>query len=274
MIKNGPKPEYRWARVFMALALRAIRRVHYNYGIWNVGACKKVGDVALRNLNHGHGVDLADERTVCAAISQEFLASRFTCALIANPSSNSADFMMFTLERELPKYLTDSRKQVDFFCRKWVPPEGETSSASDVWEVCPHPPAFIEAKRAQRYRPDLLARKVSGPVSQHGSVAKDAIKLFEEKKARTGDKRPSKNESIYAHLLVWGTCTAKSNFKKEPRRFLDKVDSALTSEQSRPNLQPHATRWLPLDWADKTMKVKRALWISLVEVIEPDSCTR
>ena len=69
--KDGPP----WAKYFMELALRAIRRVHYEYGLWSIGQHWLTNQSEPLLLNMGYGIELADEPTVCAAIIQEYLNS-------------------------------------------------------------------------------------------------------------------------------------------------------------------------------------------------------
>jgi hypothetical protein len=69
------REEKPWVQVFLEIALRAIRRVHLEYGIWGGGRQWKMEGQRAAAINMGHGIELADERTVCAAISQEFMTS-------------------------------------------------------------------------------------------------------------------------------------------------------------------------------------------------------
>src|SRR5262245_43113158 len=68
--------EYPWVQVFLEVALRAIRRVHLEYEIWGAGRQWNTGPNQTALINMGPGVELADERAVCAAIVQEMMASQ------------------------------------------------------------------------------------------------------------------------------------------------------------------------------------------------------
>ena len=58
--------ERRWAKLFMEIVLRAIRRVHFDYGMRVTTPASEMSAPKLRKLNRGTGIELADERIVCA----------------------------------------------------------------------------------------------------------------------------------------------------------------------------------------------------------------
>ena len=67
--------DYRWAKIFIEIALRAIRRVHYEYGVWGIGHNFVKDPYMAWRINMGMGIEVADEPGVCAAITQEFMNS-------------------------------------------------------------------------------------------------------------------------------------------------------------------------------------------------------
>ncbi len=71
--------QYIWSDIFLELSLRAIRKLHIDYGIWGLGQSDTIElRERLQSVNQGPGIELALETTVGAAIAQEFINSSFT----------------------------------------------------------------------------------------------------------------------------------------------------------------------------------------------------
>ena len=64
-----------WTRLFIEVALRALLRLHHDYALMSLPQ-RRSATTTVAALRTSPGVALADELTVCAAIYQEFLASR------------------------------------------------------------------------------------------------------------------------------------------------------------------------------------------------------
>src|SRR5690349_16779125 len=60
----------KWRHVFLEIALRAIRKTHYDFGVWELGQENLTLD-HFRNLNQGNGINFAPEETVRDSILQE-----------------------------------------------------------------------------------------------------------------------------------------------------------------------------------------------------------
>src|SRR5947208_6696271 len=112
--------EEKWVSVFLEVALRALRRVHYEYGIWGAGRQWKSGPDRPGVINMGHGLELADERAVCAAIVQEFMTSPSLTGLWQENGRNQLRF--FSVLREQPyRASTDPKhpEMVDLIVEKY-----------------------------------------------------------------------------------------------------------------------------------------------------------
>ena len=132
--------EWKWATVFIEIALRAIRRVHYEHGLWGIGRQWEMKRLKARRLNTGKGIELADERAVCAAITQEFINSPSLTGLWVEEKGQPNQQRYFTVDRE--KQYTDKSKKVDIFIQKYTLEDGKPVLVPE--------PSFIEAKRARR----------------------------------------------------------------------------------------------------------------------------
>src|SRR6266542_2797570 len=112
--------DWKWAAVFIEIALRAVRRVHYEHGLWGIGRQWEMNRLKAQRINMGQGIELADERTVCAAITQEFMNSPSLTGLWTEEKDDGSEEQQeryFTIDRE--KEYTDNSKKVDIFIQKY-----------------------------------------------------------------------------------------------------------------------------------------------------------
>jgi hypothetical protein len=259
--------ERKWVNVFLEVTLRAIRRVHYEYGIWGAGRQWKMGRDRTPLINMGYGIELADERAVCAAITQEFMTSPAVTGLWHEEGAED-ELRFFGITRE-EKYESSDQKsrpeRVDLVLEKYEPgSEGKL----EVQE----PRSFIEAKRARLWQVNLATGDVQPGPQQMTEICEDIVKLKREQAARL-DK---KNEKIYIHLLVWGIYEESPNgeqatFADHPHEFFEKIKNT-----SKTSLEAPYARWLPMRWetpsggnpAKRCPSVSRAAWIGLAEIGE------
>lgn len=247
--------DWKWATVFIEIALRAIRRVHYDHGMWGVGRQWEMNRFKARRLNMGHGIELADERTVCAAITQEFITSPSLTGLWVegNADGNHREERYFTIDRETE--YTDKSKKVDILIQKYELKDKDKGPTSM------EEPSFIEAKRARRWVPEITSGKAERKESQVHSVNEDIDRLRKEMDAR--------NEKIHCHVLVWGLYDVNSN-EDHPVKFFENFDE---------DVKMHQLRWLPIEWSSPSIQniadsdigipvVNKALWITLAEVFD------
>ncbi len=203
----------------------------------------------------GQGVELADERMVCAAITQEFINSPSLTGLWVEESSRGQrqeEERYFTINREME--YTDKSKKVDIFVQKY-----DKKNGTDLKPV--REPSFIEAKRARRWVPEILDGTARREELQDTEVQKDIDKL----RAEMAKRKPE--DSIHCHVLVWGIY--KEELKEDhPLKFFEKFHDCV---------KIHQVRWLPAEWTCPSLqdildskvevpKVNAALWVALAEV--------
>jgi hypothetical protein len=210
-------------------------------------------------MNKGSGIELADERTVCAAITQEFLASSAVAGIWKEKRRQEIRF--FDIEREAP-YKSSGRQKVDMFIKKRVPRRPRREQDKIQLRVVRWP-SFVEAKRARLWYPTLsTGRRRLGP-SQLPAIRRDIKKLRREIRYRIKKRMPQ----IYGHILVWGIYGAGKK-GDSPTDFLK------TLKRTDKNLELRSVRSFPMDWAQENRdafeipKVTMVLWLILVEVHE------
>lgn len=244
--------DWKWATIFIEIALRAARRVHYEHGMWGIGRQWEMNRLRARRLNMGQGIELADERTVCAAITQEFINSPSLTGLWVEEgqeSDQTKEERYFTIDREME--YTDKSKKVDIFIRKY-----RLANNKELIPVIR--PSFIEAKRARRWVPDVKTGTARRESLQHQEVQKDIDKLRAEM---------IHTEDIHCHVLVWGVYQNESE-EDHPLKFFENFDDYV---------RLHQLRWLPVEWTCPSTEdiqhgqiripaVKAALWIALAQV--------
>ena len=251
--------DWKWASVFIEIALRAIRRVHYEHGMWGIGRQWEMNRLKAQRINMGQGIELADERAVCAAITQEFMTSPSMTGLWIEErkdGSQEKEERYFSIDREME--YTDKSKKVDIFIRKYRFVNNEPIPIEE--------PSFIEAKRARRWEPEIESGMASKKESQVEKVRDDIRRLRSEMCTRS--------ERIHCHVLVWGLCQNDSQ-EDHPVTFFNNFDI---------NVRMHQLRWLPIKWDSPSLqdlqngnieipKIDTALWIALAEVFK-GSATR
>ncbi len=181
-------PNYPWAEVFMEAALRAIRRLHYEYDIWAAGH-SWMNDFKPGSLNPGSGIELAHEVTVCAAITQEFLKVGGVWVVKDTAEKVQDGLRFWGLERE-EKY-SDGAQIVDIRIQKYEQEEANKKPEPIGRKV------LIEAKRARHFSRNILSGDVGEPRLRTSDVNKDNKKLLAEM-----NSRGTEEEQIYSHLLV------------------------------------------------------------------------
>lgn len=253
----------KWPELMIELSLRAMRRLHFEYGIWGVGKQGQKTPPKPQQLNCGPGIELADEREVCAAITLEFMNSQMTSGFDRPPTGKANEeqvsLSFYGLDREWP-YDEASKKQ------------GRPLSADITFRRIRYSPAnsnefqrvVIEAKRFQRVSPVKTSQGQNGDVNygppQFDGIKEDIEKLFEKNKLA--------KEKFFAHVLVWGIWPIPTGEKDS---VVDLLKKCRPPERS---LRLHQLRWHPLDpgppspgsqLSDPT-SVERWLWIALMEV--------
>lgn len=251
-----PNRKYPWASTFIELALRDIRRVHHNYGLWSLGHPWLNRNCNPTLLNIGPGIELADELTVCASITQEFINSQLSSGAWIPENLESdveAGPRFFRIDRE--KLYMDGRKRVDICLERHFLDQG--SGKTHIAD----PPVYIEAKRARRWQSEISTGEVRASKLNLTKIREDIEKLRNEAR-----ELKSNEKEIYTHLLVWNVFKKKSD---SPTAVFRKINDH--------NLFIHQLKWLPLSWTSLSLEksenkaimqpeVNKSLWIALAEV--------
>ena len=257
--------ERKWISVFLEVALRAIRRVHLEYGIWGAGRQWKMGRDRTPLINMGYGIELVDERVVCAAITQEFMTSPAVSGLW-HEEGEKDELRFFGITRE-EKYESSGQQsrpeRVDLVIEKYEP------GSEERLEVL-KPRSFIEAKRARLWQVNLASGDVKPGQPQITEICQDIEKLQREQTTKLNKKK----ETIYIHLLFWGIYEEDSNgaratFADHPREFFETI-----KDRSKASLEGSYVRWLPTRWDNPSEEnpetrwpmVRRGVWIALAEI--------
>lgn len=244
-----PSPNYPWAERFAELALRAMRRIHYDYGAWHLGQQWSPDAPELQGVNQGLGVAAADELTVCAAITQECITSQgFSGSWqVGRQWAGVVEGLRYwSIDRE--QYYS-SGERVDFCIKRLA-----DRAAPEKFDPETDAPCFIEAKRARRWSTASLAQPdfVVGP-RLLADIKADIEKLRREIQAREG--------KLCGHLLIWDLWASE---KDSP--------SDLLVSLADPAVLLHQVRWMPVAWpsessqGDSPPAVKTWLWLGLFEV--------
>lgn len=251
MSKQAPP----WTRIFIEIALRALRKIHLDYQLWSMQQ-DWTTEPNFRDLNTGRGIEYAEEAAVCSAIISEFVHSQYTSGIWIEENRKidvEANFRYYRIAREMP--YPNSTKRADIYIERVDPQQGAKIGK----------PSYVEAKRAYVWTTKLGDQKPQPPSCQLGDVIDDIKKLREGLRGYESSTRK--------YLLVWNVAEIDKT-DGFPKLFLDKL------------AEPHATlrqvRWAPLSWDDydvekgcrnsTLLSVKRAIWVMMVEIDSDGFC--
>lgn len=255
----------KWPELMIELSLRAMRRLHFEYGIWGVGKQGQTEPPKPQQLNCGPGIELADEREVCAAITLEFMNSQMTSGFDRPPTGIVENWKVnlsyYGLDREWP-YERDEPKKPGRPCSADITFRRIRYSAENKNEF---QRVVIEAKRFQLATPAKTNEGQNGSIEykapQFDEIKDDIKKLF--------DENSRANEKFFAHVLIWGIWPTPTDEKLTVVELLKKC------RPPERYLRLHQLRWHPLDpgpvpsdskCPSKPLPVNRWLWIALMEV--------
>jgi hypothetical protein len=228
-----------WTQVFFELAIRALLRVHHDYLAWDIEQRPNV-QPDFQAINNGSGILFADEPAVCAAISQEFIASRYSSGVWFTEGGTRN----YRLTRE--SQYKGGGGRADFRCVR-VNEKGDQIGRESL----------IEAKRAVLISTKLDSEGPSSPPrNQTDKIRIDIAKL------RNHAKPCPRGLILVWHITEEGTKTAL-----EPMAFVDGLaDNDIVVWQMK--CVPIVSAQLgkigqPLD----DLKIRRWLWAFLAEVM-------
>ena len=270
-IELNSEERARWTEPFMELALRAIRKVHHDHLLWSINQNIDL-DTDFSRINMGNGIELADERLVCAAISQELISSRHSTGVYFESSKTKGSEnarRYYKLEREVK--VPGGKQSIDLISQRMDPADPN----GDIYKK-----SLIEAKRGRKRKARYDGKEAKPGNYQYNAVAIDIFKLIDN---RMGFKVNNENPNMY--VLVWDAVSYSETektaytFLKEVKEKLITIDSARTSDEGHDRkigkitLLMRDVKWLPLSWIDPekdsellNLNVQSALWLMLVEI--------
>jgi hypothetical protein len=234
-----------WTRIFIEVVVRALVRVHHEFLLYSINQ-KPDTEPNFESLNNGPGLAYADELTVCSAIAQEFLATRYVSGVYVNGSPSGSikeGNRHFRISREYKDQNTNNR--YDFFVER-IDKDGTVIGHSTL----------IEAKRAFCWTTKLDDSK-DQITDQKSQIFEDIQKLLSINKT---------NDQLRGYILVWNiqkTSDKTDVGVKEYFSFLKDYDiipwqirfSPLSASSNRSNF----------DTAN-TILPDYCLWVALAEV--------
>jgi hypothetical protein len=232
--------------------------------VWGIGRQWKMDRARTELINMGYGIELADEPAVCAAISQEFMASPSLTGLWLEAEKNDLRFFGITREHQ---YKSVSDRGAPLFGDLMI--EKFERSGDDFTVIQPR--SFIESKRARLWKVDLATGQVIPEGRQTRRICADILKLKRERDALKGE-----GKQVYLHVLVWGIYEEDetgnpTRISDEPITFFEGLRKETGATLDGPYL-----RWLPLTWSNpppevpcKNPVVRKSLWIALSEIDNP-----
>lgn len=230
------KSKIPWTRVFIELTLRALTDIHNRYLSYSYDQfANKEPDFS--KINKGLGIAYADELSVCAAIKQEFMSSRYTSNIhFRNNRQANVKRGRRNWEIELnPRYNDSNLARADLYV--------ERTDRRGKGTI----PTMIEAKRAFLYP----ANSLNSPQNQIHKIERDIKKL-----------RSKCGSSLRGYILVWNVSISD---KQKPHEYFNEL------KVKRPDIIMRQVRQVPLYVCERPkiqvkVKIDRWLWVVLGEV--------
>lgn len=248
-----------WHLVLIELSLRALRKLHIDYGVWGLGQ-KEESAEKFHRINNGPGIELALETHVGAAITHEFINSAFT-----NGFKYKRDVKRWEIRREVVFSMKDDsdiepgskRHVIDLSVNRFDYDKGTIT----YWK-----PGLVELKRAYHFAPDIEKGQRGPRRRNFPAVIKDLQRLqninslYSKGLLNCSLPYPIKDNRFFLRSLFWGLSDGVNH---KP----DEVLAAIRKQGIRLNTKTSETRWHPLSWNQNIRKplVKEWLWVCLVE---------
>lgn len=237
-----------WREIFLEIALRAIRRTHYEFGTWELGQTRLTLKDFSR-LNQGNGISFAPEETVRDSISQEIILSG-----LWKQHPIEGEKRSYWIDREVRIFFKDKTDQ--YFDIDIIFKRIETKAKDKQ----PTLPTLIEAKRFELVTIDLKTKKVKVGRPQFDNINKDILKLKLLKDVFKNKKIIIKNKQFKAfrtYILIWGLGHDEFNVKND---FIDKLKDGKYLSKTEMSI-----KYLPIQW-NKQLRVIKYLWIGLFQI--------
>jgi hypothetical protein len=230
------KSKIPFTRVFIELTLRALVEIHNRYLAYSYDQfADKEPDFS--KINKGLGIAYAEELSVCAAIKQEFISSRYTSNIyFRNNRQANIKRGKRNWEIELnPRYNDSETVRADLYI--------ERTDRGGKGTI----PTMIEAKRAFLH----TSGSRNAPENQIHKIEKDIQKL----RTKCGNR-------LRGYILVWNITTADN---QEPYEYFNNL------KVKKPDIIIRQVRQVPLYVCETPkiqtkVKINRWLWVVLGEV--------
>lgn len=247
-----------WRKPFMELAVRAVRKVNYDYSAWSIGQ-QINNDIKPENLNQNLGFLHANETAVCDAITLEFMNSPFTNGVKIDGKLKyysilrEENFKYADSTRKLQsKNEEKSNKRVDLVVNRYTLDNGPQISKI---------PILIEAKRYHYMKSDILTGKPKSIKTKSESIIKDMGYLQhirDNKNELEYSFKDIEPETFFIYILIWGLHNKKKKYRKKPSEILEEKFKITSSEA-------YEMRMIPIKW-DNEGEVSDYIWICLAEI--------
>lgn len=258
-----------WHKLFIEIALRALWKTHLNYIQWELGHQWDILNQKAEpeKLNQSNGIQLADEVTVCSAITQEFISSQLVSGIYHKKQNR-----FYKIGREVPyKYYDctdkiEKNKLIDIVIQRY----SNTTDSSSFKKV------LIEAKRVSGFPTKLFVNENSSKpkITNNIESASDDISKLILINSRYND--------LYYYVLIWGYCTNIQD-KNLTKGLIgpDYLMSELKKNIRDADLSTKQIRWFPLEWNDYLQcdteydgytkpcvpnGISKWCWVSLIEI--------
>ena len=247
-----------WRELFLDIALRAIRRTHYEFGIWELGQSKlKLTD--FLNLNQGNGINFAPEESVRDAIAQEIIYSGLWKQHPIEDEPRS-----YWIDREV-RISYDMREALKFEIYKKYLSKKVNNNPENIFNIDivfkrieeksndnkPTIPVLIEAKRFELVTINLIDKSMKIGKPQFRDIDSDILKLkilkdiYKDKEITIKDKQ---YKGFQTYILVWGLSRKRFDIKKD---LINKLDGKKYLSKKETSI-----RYLPIQWNEKLKVTK------------------
>jgi len=259
-------------KVFLQLAVRAVRRVHLDSQLMSLGQTDSGKDDSIRQVNQGSGVEAAPESAVRDVLAQEFNASKLGHGwkLRAEMTHQDTEGHYFgVIDREVPYLVTGDEivEHVDLQYRR-VPGPGQNPQL--------YPAGPVELKRARLYRANLETGVPERRRLQTKEIQRDLRKLVRLVRAdRAGTlRRPfgstthtdPDEDLVHPQLLVWGDSS------DAPEAFMEKVFDGVRDCGCEP-LGEIAYESIPAKWKGGLFPpIDAWIWIAIASLKTGPAC--
>ena len=238
-----------WKNRFLEVAEKAIIELNLEYSSWSIG------QTAKSEINKGYsdpltrGIELADERTVCAKILIKALQSPLFTGEVTIEENGKKEPRYYKINRE-EKYIFDGNKKVDIFIQRYDIKDTETTDKD-------YEPVIIEAKRAKTYSISDLST---------GDIKKDSTTYNASSTKTDIVEKLIKENNCYKYVMIWGIYNKKDENDKDnlPKKFITDLDCDI-------HIKDKNVKWIPLGFEknnnlEDQPDIDKWIWLLMLEI--------